>query len=92
MPRQPVLNEHGVVWIVVVDRPQSMRSTNKLSIVRMSVHENTTRLVRVYLSSTLPGRKLGFGLASDILDHAHTVHDDEPLVKHRDLEHRVIVL
>ena len=58
----------------------------------MSVHENTTRLVRVYLPGTLPGRKLVFGLASDVLDHAHTVHDDEPLVKHRDLEHRVVVL
>ena len=39
MPRQPVLDEHGVVRIVVVDRPQSMRGTNELSIVAMSVQE-----------------------------------------------------
>ena len=69
-----------------------MRSTNELSIVAMSVHENTPRLVRLYLPGALPSRKLVFGLASDVLDHAHTVHDDEPLVEHRDLEHRVVVL
>ncbi len=67
--------------------------------VRMNYHrrsvkrnQNTSTLVTTHLSGAFPCRKFALGLAPNVLDHAHTINDDEPLVKHCDLEHRVVVL